>query len=164
MEAFQQTPALQGVDLVLAGPHEQPFTSELRLMIKKAGLSKRVHLIGSVGQDNNELPNLYSAATALLFPTFYEGWCAPPLEAMACATPVISTQIPSVQEVVGDAAVLLPVDDVSAWSKQMLRVVEDTAWHESLVQRGLEHVKQHTWHHSAARLFGIMKEVIGGEE
>ena len=164
VNALHQSPALRGVDLVLAGPHEQPFTTTLRVSIEKGGLSKRIHLIGAVGQENNELPKLYSAATALLFPTFYEGWCAPPLEAMACGTPVISTQIPSVQEVVGDAAVLLPVDDVDAWSMQMIKVVEDAEWHALLVQRGLEHVKQHAWNSSASRLFEIMKEIIGREK
>ncbi|MDQ6964885.1 MAG: glycosyltransferase family 1 protein [Mariprofundales bacterium] len=164
VNALHQSPALQNVDLVLAGPHEQPFTTTLRVSIEKAGLSKRVHLIGAVGQENNELATLYSAATALLFPTFYEGWCAPPLEAMACGTPVISTQTPSVQEVVGGAAVLLPVDDVDAWRVQMIRVVEDVEWKALLVKQGLQHVQQHTWNSSASRLFGVMREIVRREE
>jgi len=152
---------LHNVDLILAGPHEQPFTEQLREHIHAAGLSSRVHLIGSVGQEGDKLTHLYSAAIAFLFPTFYEGWCAPPLEAMACGTPVISTLIPSVKEVTSGAAVLLPVDDAEAWCLQMEKMVESSQWHDALVKQGLEHVKLHTWQRSAERLLGIMKEVIG---
>jgi len=56
------------------------------------------------------------------------------------------------------------VDDVDAWSMQMIKVVEDAEWHALLVQRGLEHVKQHAWNSSASRLFEIMKEIIGREK
>jgi len=152
---------LDNMDLVLAGPHEQPFTEQLRVHIDRLGLTSRIHLIGPIGQEGDELVNLYNAAEAFLFPTFYEGWCAPPLEAMACGTPVISTLIPPVKEATGGAAVLLPADEVEAWSVHMEKVVEDSQWHGALVEQGLGHVQLHTWQRSAERLFGIMKEVIG---
>ena len=79
---------------------------------------------------------------------------------MACGTPVISTQIPPVKEVTGDAAVLLPVDQPEAWGEQMKKVAEDSQWHASLKERGLIHVQQHTWENSAKRLLGIMQESI----
>jgi len=104
---------------------------------------------------------LYNAAEAFLFPTFYEGWCAPPLESMACGTAVISTHIPSVIEVTEDAAVLLPVDDVVAWSVHMEKIIEDKQWQLVLVEKGLEHVKKHTWDKSAKKLFHIMQGIIG---
>lgn len=152
---------LDGVDLILAGPHEEPFTTELRARIEQLELSSRVHLIGAIGQEGNALVYLYSAAKAFLFPTFYEGWCAPPLESMACGTAVISTQIPSVEEVTGGAAVLLPVDDVSAWAIHMEKIMEDKQWQSSLVEKGLVHVQQHTWEKSAEKLLGIMQGIVG---
>jgi glycosyltransferase involved in cell wall biosynthesis len=153
--------ALNHIDLVLAGPHEQPFTNQLQAHIDDLGLTERVYLIGPVGQEGDELVYLYNAAEAFLFPTFYEGWCAPPLEAMACGTAVISTHIPSVIEVTEDAAVLLPVDDVGAWSVHMEKIIEDKQWQLALVEKGLEHVKKHTWDKSAKKLFHIMQGIIG---
>jgi len=153
---------LDHVDLVLAGPHEQPFTEQLRAHIEHLGLSSRVHLIGSIGQEGDDLVNLYNAAEAFLFPTFYEGWCAPPLEAMACGTAVISTQIPSVQEVTDGAATLLPVDDIDAWAVHMEKVIEDKQWQLGFVEQGLEHVKTHRWDKSAKKLFHVMQSIIEG--
>lgn len=161
VDALHRATALKEVDLVLAGPHEEPFATDLRTHIIATGLSQRVHLIGSIGQESDELTFLYSAAVAFLFPTFYEGWCSPPLEAMSCGTPVFSTLIPSVREVTGSAAVLLPVDEPDAWSVQMERIVHDAEWHASLVQHGLEHVMQHSWKASAIRLFDVMKDIVG---
>jgi len=160
VDAMVSAPSLQDVDLILAGPWQEPFTGELRVHIDSAGLSERVHFIGPIGQEGDELTYLYRAAIAFFFPTFYEGWCAPPLEAMACCTPVISTQIPSVREATGNAAVLLPVDHAEAWGVQMEKVAEDSQWRASLVERGLIHVQQHTWKNSARRLLGIMQEII----
>ncbi|MDQ6974726.1 MAG: glycosyltransferase family 1 protein, partial [Mariprofundaceae bacterium] len=160
VDALHQS-SLKDVDLVLAGPHEQPFAMQLRQHIESLGLSNRVHLIGPVSQEGDALIYLYNAAEAFLFPTFYEGWCAPPLEAMACGTPVISTKIPSVMEVVGDTAVLLPVDDVQAWTAQMEKIMEDHPWQNTLIDSGLVHVKQHTWEQSSKRLCQVMHRIIG---
>ncbi len=152
---------LDTVDLVLTGPYEEPFTTQLREHIASLGLSERVHLIGAIGQGGDTLVNLYAAAEAFLFPTFYEGWCAPPLEAMACGTAVISTQIPSVKEVTDGAAMLLPVDDVNAWAVHMEKVMEDKQWQASWVEKGFMHVKQHTWEKSAQKLLRVMQTIVG---
>ncbi len=163
VDAMVAAPSIRDVDLIFAGPWQEPFTNELRTYIVSAGLSERIHFIGLIGQEGDELTYLYRAAIALLFPTFYEGWCAPPLEAMACGTPVISTQIPSVREATGNAAVLLPVDHAEAWGVQMEKIAEDSQWRAALVERGLIHVQQHTWKNSARRLLGIMQEIIERE-
>jgi len=151
---------LDALDLVLAGPYEEPFTTQLRAHIASLGLSERVHLIGPISQGGDALVNLYTAAEAFLFPTFYEGWCAPPLEAMACGTVVISTQIPSVKEVTGSAAILLPVSDVEAWAVHMEKVVEDKQWQRGLIEAGLLHVRQHTWEKSAQKLLSVMQTIV----
>ncbi len=154
---------MQDTDLILIGPWQEPFTSELRAYTKAAGLSERVHFVGSIEQESDELTYLYSGTIAFLFPTFYEGCCSPPLEAMACGAPVISTTIPSVQEVTGNAAVLLPVNDAEAWGSQMKKMAEDSQWRALMIKQGLIHVQQHTWEHSAKKLLSIMQEVIGRE-
>ncbi|MDX8396884.1 MAG: glycosyltransferase family 1 protein [Mariprofundaceae bacterium] len=159
IDAMLSASQMQEVDLILAGPWQQPFTNDLLSYIASQGLSERVHLIGEVSQNSDALTYLYSGAVAFLFPTFYEGWCAPPLESMACGTAVLSTQIPSVQEVTGTAAVLLPVDEAEAWGVEMQHLAEDELWRESLEQKGLQHIVQHSWANSAQRLLSVMKEI-----
>jgi len=160
VDAMVAASDMHDADLILAGPWQEPFTSELRAHADSVGLSDRVHFTGSVEQEGDELTYLYSGAIAFLFPTFYEGCPSPPLEAMACGAPVISTHIPSVREVTGDAAILLPVDDAEAWGAQMKKVAEDSQYQALMIRHGLVHVKQRTWEHSAKRLLGIMQEVI----
>jgi len=161
IDAMLAASAMQETDLVLAGPWQEPFTSQLRCRLERAGLTKRVHMTGPVGQGNDALPNLYSAAVALVFPTLYEGWCAPPLEAMASGTPVIASDIAPVREVAGEAGILLPTDDPGAWGMAMEKVAGDEQWHDKLSIAGLTHVKQHTWERSANRLIDVFNEIAG---
>src|SRR3989441_11328648 len=95
-------PTVPGLDLVLAGPFE-PEIDRARAFVARSGLEDRVHFIGAVGQEDDTLTQLYNAALALGHPTFYEGWWATPMEAMACGPPVVASDIPPVREVVGEA-------------------------------------------------------------
>jgi len=164
IDAMIAAPSMREADLVLTGPWQEPFASDLRSGLEGAGLAERVHMIGPVGQENDDLPNLYSAAIALVFPTLYEGWCSPPLESMASGTPVIASDIASVREVVGDAGVLLPADRPEAWAVEMERIASDKEWHQQLTTAGLLHVKQHTWEHSANRLIDVFNEIDGRDD
>lgn len=144
-----------GIHLVLAGPFE-PEIERARAFVARAGLQDLVHFLGSVGQQDETLVELYNAALALVHPTFYEGWCATPLEAMACGTPVVASDIPSVREVVEDAAVLVPPDDVAAWAAALVRIGGDDAWRAEMAERGWKHVGQHTWERAALRLRRVL--------
>jgi glycosyltransferase involved in cell wall biosynthesis len=106
--------------------------------IEQQGLSDRVRLIGFV--DDADLPAFYSAATAFLFPSLYEGFGLPLLEAMACGTPVISSDASCLPEIVaapdGDAGLLVDPADEAGWTTAMLRVAGDKALRADLVRRG----------------------------
>ncbi|MEW6544181.1 MAG: glycosyltransferase family 1 protein [Nitrospirota bacterium] len=144
-----------GLDLALAGPFE-PEIDRARSFVARSGLEGRVHFLGSVGQEDEALVRLYNAALALVHPTFYEGWSATPLEAMACGTPVVASDIPSVREVVGGAGALVPPHDVEAWADRLVRIAEDETWRAGLTEKGLSHVRQHTWERAARRLRQVL--------
>jgi len=156
------SPKVPDLDLVLAGPFE-PEIERARAFVARSGLEHRVHFLGAVGQQDDTLTQLYNAALALVHPTFYEGWCATPLEAMACGTPVVASDIPSVREVVGDAGVLVEPHDVEAWKNQLTRIAQDGAWRTALAGKGLRHARQHTWERAARRLRHVLSLVQEAE-
>lgn len=153
-------PRVPALDLVLAGPFE-PEIARARAFVAEAGLGERVRFLGAVGQGDDALVHLYNAALGLVFPTLYEGWCAPPLEAMACGAPVLASDIPSVREVVEEAGALLPPEDEEAWALAMVRLAEDGAWRADLAERGLRHVKKHSWEGAARNLRRVLSLVQG---
>ncbi len=147
------------LDLVLAGP-EETAAEEARAKVRAAGLEARVHFLGAIPPEDPVLTDLYNAAELLLFPSFYEGWCAPPLEAMACGTPVVCSNVPSVSEVVGDAAVLVDPRNPDAMAAAVRTVLTNTDLRQGLVKAGLERAAQHTWARSAERLEGVFADML----
>ncbi|MEZ5901017.1 MAG: glycosyltransferase family 1 protein [Hyphomicrobiaceae bacterium] len=119
-------------------------------VFSSAGLSEipeRVHFTGYVNQE--QLPALYSGALALVYPSLYEGFGLPPLEAMACGTAVVTSASTSLQEVVGDAAVLVDPLDIGSIAESIVAVVENEALRHDLSKRGLERAQNFTWDRSA---------------
>ena len=111
--------------------------------IKTHPLKSLIHLTGYI--NSAYLSKIYSQALCLLFPSLYEGFGFPILEAMACGTPVITSNISSMPEVAGNAAVLVDPYDVGAIAKAMHNVLTNKDLKESLVKKGLERVKQFSW-------------------
>jgi glycosyltransferase involved in cell wall biosynthesis len=131
--------------------------------IDRQGLGDRVVLTGFV--DDADLPALYSSADLHAFPSLYEGFGLPLLEAMACGTPVLSSNASSLPEVArgpngGDAAVLLPPDDETAWAQAMLKVIEDPAERDRLVAAGHEQARRFSWTRSARQLLALYDALI----
>jgi glycosyltransferase involved in cell wall biosynthesis len=116
---------------------------------RRAGVLGRVHQLGYV--DADDVPGLYRGARAMVFPSLYEGFGAPPLEAMACGCPVTSSTRGSLAEVVGDAALHLDPESVEDIAAAITRIVEDDALRERLRERGLTRARTFTWERAARR-------------
>ena len=106
-----------------------------------------VRLLGFV--DDADLPALYRQATVFAYPSIYEGFGLPPLEAMACGTPVVASSASSVPEAVGDAGLLHDPFDVDELADALHRVVRDDALRADLRARGLARAVEFTWRRTA---------------
>jgi glycosyltransferase involved in cell wall biosynthesis len=115
-----------------------------------------VHFTGYARQEH--LPALYSGALALVYPSLYEGFGLPPLEAMACGTPVIASNTTSLPEVTGGAALLIDPLNEEAIAEAILRVVGDEGLREAMSVRSLAHASKLTWDRSAARTWKVLEE------
>ncbi|MCD7992618.1 MAG: glycosyltransferase family 4 protein [Clostridia bacterium] len=114
--------------------------------------------------EEGEAPVLLAGAVAFLFPSLYEGFGIPPLEAMACGTPVLSADKASLPEVLGDAALLVDPESVDEICLGMERLAEDEALRSELSRKGSERVKLYTWERSARILKEIYEELVTLEE
>lgn len=121
--------------------------------VRALGLEGRVHFLGFV--DDADLPALYNLATLFAFPSLYEGFGLPPLEAMACGVPVVCSDTSSLPEVVGDAALTVDPLDVAGLAEAMCRVMEDERLRRALVSRGLARVATFTWPKAAQELLAV---------
>ena len=124
-------------------------------VLQKALQSGYVKLAGYVAEE--ELIHLYGGALAFLFPSFYEGFGLPPLEAMACKTAVISSNTSSIPEVTGDAAILIDPHSPKQIKDAMINIQSDSALASALAQKGLDRSRQFSWEKSAKRLYEIVK-------
>jgi glycosyltransferase involved in cell wall biosynthesis len=129
----------------------------LRRLVHRHQIHPHVRFLGFVSDDM--LAILYRLATVFVFPSLYEGFGLPPLEAMAAGTPVITSNVSSLPEVVGDAAILIDPLDVDALAGAMARVIGDPSLRASLVARGHERVKAFSWERSVTRIRDVYGEV-----
>jgi glycosyltransferase involved in cell wall biosynthesis len=113
---------------------------ELSSLAEQLGVSDRVTFLKGIL--DKDLTLLYDAATLFVFPSHYEGFGLPPLEAMACGTPVVAANNSSIPEVIGDAGILVDSSDFNALGRAMERALDDAALRAELSQKGLERVKQ----------------------
>ncbi len=112
--------------------------------------------------EGDELLVFYNQALALIHPSLYEGFGLTPLEAMACGTPVITTNAASIPEVVGDAALRVATEDEAPMADAILRMESDVALRESYRAKGLERVKCFSWSETARRTAAVYENVLGG--
>jgi len=119
-----------------------------------------VHHLGAVAPA--DLPALYNAALCLAHPAWYEGFGLTPLEAMACATPVVCSSSSSLPEVVGDAGILVDPGDVDAWHEALRRVVGDGALRNDLAGRGVLRAADLSWERTADRTWRALSRAAAG--
>jgi glycosyltransferase involved in cell wall biosynthesis len=117
-----------------------------------------VHRLGFVA--DGDLPALYRQAAVFAFPSLYEGFGLPPLEAMACGTPVVASTSSSVPEVVDDAGLLVDPLDVPGWTDALRRLLDDQSLRAALRERGLHRAACFTWGKTAQRWLKIMEELV----
>jgi glycosyltransferase involved in cell wall biosynthesis len=120
---------------------------------------QRIHFAGFV--DDQDLPALYSQASLFAFPSHYEGFGIPVLEAMACGTPVVCSDNSSLPEVAGDAALLVKATDTDALVHAMRRFLVDTSLREMLIGRGFAQARRFSWDQAAQRLLRVYHQVAG---
>jgi glycosyltransferase involved in cell wall biosynthesis len=110
----------------------------------------RVHVLGFV--DDADLPALYRGAALFAFPSLYEGFGIPPLEAMACGVPVVCSNASSLPEVAGDVALMVDPFDIDALTQAMARVLEDADLRREMIAKGLAQAERFTWEKAARQL------------
>ncbi|MEA2576116.1 MAG: hypothetical protein QOH93_3414 [Chloroflexia bacterium] len=143
----------QPPQLLLAGKRGWLYDN-LFEMVQARGLTDLVRFADYVERD--DLPALYSGALALTFPSLYEGFGLPPLEAMSCGTPVIASTATSLPEVVGDAGILLDPHDPRPWAEAVQRLIRDTGLQSELRRRGLERASRFTWERCAHETLQVL--------
>ena len=128
---------------VLVGTRGWDFSSILSAIARSRVAAERVLIAGYV--PDQHLSALYSGATAFVYPSHYEGFGLPPLEAMQCGTPVISSNSSSLPEVVGDAGIMVDPHDEAALSDAMLTLYRQPDIREALAKRSLERAARFSW-------------------
>ena len=106
-----------------------------------------------------DLPALYAGAAVFVFPSLYEGFGLPVLEAMACGTPVITSNTSSLPEVVGEAGILIDPRDVRALAEAVERVLADERLRAELRAKGVERARQFTWEKTARETLAVYRSV-----
>lgn len=153
VEAF----GILNLHLVIAGGRGWLYEGVFE-RVRALGLEGRAHFLGFV--DDADLPALYNLARLFAFPSLYEGFGIPPLEAMACGVPVVCSDTSSLPEVVGDAALTVDPLDVAALAEAMHRAIEDESLRASLVQRGLARAARFTWSKAAEELLEVYSSIV----
>lgn len=131
---------------------------KIERMIEKLKLRGAVKRLGYVARD--AMPAIYSSACLFVFPSLYEGFGLPPLEAMACGAPVVCSNAPSLPEVVGDAALLVPPQDAACMAGAMRKLLDDSALRQELVRKGLDRAKRFTWAETARLTLDAYREAL----
>jgi glycosyltransferase involved in cell wall biosynthesis len=157
LRAFAQVREDPSLRLLLAGTVEP----DLLTLARTVGVADRLVFLGDVPDER--LPALYRGAVALVFPSLYEGFGLPPLEAMACGTPVLSSLMTSLPEVVGDAAVAVDPLDVDSIASGIDRIVGDTQLRAELKARGLVRATEFSWDETARRTWHALQGGAGSE-
>ncbi len=156
LEAFARLP--DAPPLILCGGKGWYFDT-IFATIERLGLAGRVHLPGYIPQA--ELPLWYNAADWFIYPSLYEGFGLPALQALACGTPAIVSQASSLPEVVGDAALLVDPLDVEAMTEVLAQALPDAGLAASLRQAGPQRARQFTWARTARETVAVYRAVLG---
>src|ERR1022692_98436 len=146
-----------GIDLRLVRVG-RALGGEERALADKLGVATSVIELGGVADD--DIPALYNAVDLLLFPSLYEGFGWPPLEAMASGTPVVCSRAGSLDEVVGDAALTADPEDVDALAWHAATLLTDEKIRATLVERGRRRAARFSWDRTATQMIGVYRDLV----
>lgn len=144
--------------LVIVGARNYWKSSPVIQVVEQLGLTDKVIFTGFIQED--DLPSIYNGADCFIFPSLYEGFGLPVLEAMACGTPVITSNSSSLPEVAGDAGILVDPNQVEAITSAMRQVLSDPDLAAELRQRGLARAAGFTWERTARETVAVYKSVL----
>ena len=143
--------------LVIAGRLGWMY-QEVFKQIETLGLEDRIKFTGYVPRQN--LPIVYNLAELFVYPTLYEGFGLPVLEAMACGTPVVTSNISSLPEIVGNAGILVTPGEESALAEAMVKVLSDPKMQENLAEKGIRRSKNFSWKRTAKETLQVYQHVL----
>lgn len=158
IEAFAAMPDRTEYELWLVGPHDRRYVPPLAQQIQALGLTDRVKFLDYVAYE--QLPTVINHAIALVFPSLWEGFGLPVLEAMACGTPVIASNLSSIPEVTGDAALLIDPTDVAAMSQTMTTLAHDAGACAELRRAGLVRATQFSWEYTGQATIDVLRRYL----
>lgn len=159
LEALATLPSARRPPLVLSG-EAWHGDDALARVAARLGVTSQIHFAGAV-RDDESLACLYAGAALYVQPSLAEGFGLPPLEAMACGTPVLCSDAGALPETVGDAARQIPPGDAGRWGEAVASLLGDTALRSELVRRGLDRARQFTWERTAERTAAIYVAAAG---
>jgi glycosyltransferase involved in cell wall biosynthesis len=144
--------------LVIAGKPGW-FVESIKTEITRLELGDKVRFIGYV--DRHDLPSLYQLATLFVYPSIYEGFGFPPLEAMSCGVPVLCSNTSSFPEVVGDAAIMVDPHDVGQMTKELEKVLSDSPLREEMRKKGFAQARRFSARKTAEETLKVLEEAAG---
>ena len=157
LAAFAQArPSLSDMALCVVGA---PFTDEEEKLIAELGLDGAIEHYSQIS--DSHLAKLYRCSVAFVYPSLYEGFGLPPLEAMACGAPVVSSNSSSLPEVVGDAALFFDPTSKDEMAHRLVTIADDSAERERLIRRGQERVQMFTWDQTVSATLEIYGQISG---
>jgi glycosyltransferase involved in cell wall biosynthesis len=162
LNAFTQFKEHQGMgdpfELVLVGSPGFGY-GNIKRVWQSSSAARQIRHLGYLPE--NELAALMTQARAFLFPSWYEGFGIPNVEAMACGAPLLISDIPVHHEVAGDAAWYASPNDPSAWARMMKKFVDEPAYGDQLREKGFEQAKNYSWEKTAQKTWEVLRGVIG---
>jgi len=126
--------------------------------VARLGIADAVRFLGYVA--DGDLAALFTGAEALVFPSLFEGFGLPPIEAMACGTPVIAADAPAMDEVLAPAAVFVPLRDPAAIARAAYGLMDDPGWRAEVSRRSLELAGQYSWKRVAEETVAVYRELV----
>ena len=158
LEAFARL-NLTDIKFVIGGTKDPRFYPRIEKKVEELSLKDKVIFLGYVSEEN--LPHLYSEAAAFIFPSLYEGFGLPPLEAMACGCPVVASNAASLPEVCGDAVRYVDPYDVESIARGIHEVLTDELMRQNLRAKGRERAELFSWEKAAKEHLKIFEECLG---